>query len=210
MIANQNHARVLEEMGVLRAKAITRNLELGVSEKSIADAYGVSASQIAAVKWQMEQAAEAAKKLAAEQALVAAAIKEHWGGVGTVIDRVFGMDQLKKATTWVDAMNTMGVSVNNLRVNELEELEATMLAGIDALTRSGQLTSSQSSEFARLAIEARTVLDALKPVVTVTEDLAAAQWEYVKSLDADSRCPSKRAMKPRRKPPRIKPEHPAR
>jgi hypothetical protein len=126
---------------------------------------------------------ELAKKQREYQAEVDKAIAARGDALGKVIDQIFGTEALKKAATWTEAMNAVGMSVNNLRVNELEELNTTMLAGIDALMRSGNLTSAQSSEFAELAIQAQAALAAMRPLVTTTNDLVKAQWDYVTALD---------------------------
>jgi hypothetical protein len=204
LIAAQNHQRVLDTLNPQVVEAAKFALEHGVSQQKVATAYQLTASEIAAVVAVMKQeeaAAKAAQKASEEAAAAikkaneeaAAAIKKHWDGVGAVIDRVFGVEALQAATTWVDAINTMGGSVNHLRSAELEELNQTMLEGIDALARSGQLTSQQSSEFAALAVQAQAALAALRPVVDVTEDLVKAQWDYVTALDEEARAQKRAA-----------------
>src|SRR5262245_57171236 len=132
-IAAQDHGRVLDELNPKVLEGAKYALEHGVSQKSVATAFELTKPQIAAVvdllardKAALEEVEEANRK-------AAEALKTHWDGVGTVLDQVFGLDALRKATTWVDAIAAMGGTIDNLRSNELEELNRTMLEGIDAL-----------------------------------------------------------------------------
>jgi hypothetical protein len=139
--------------------------------------------------------AEAAARKQAEalERLNAQAMTQHWDAVGAIIDEVFAVDKLQAATNWVDAIEAMGISVNQLREKELETLKQTMLDGINALSRSGELTSAQTAKFVQLAYAADQALQALKPVVKVTEDLVKAQWDYVTALDEEARAQGKAA-----------------
>ena len=194
-VALQDHKAVLEAMNPLTVHAAEAALRHGASQRDVALAYKLSGSEIGAVVDKVRQHEEGIKRLNQQleeqkkkQQEVAEITAQYWTGVGTVIDQVFGVEQLQKATTWVDAIAAMGGAVNHLRVAELEELNQTMLAGIDALARSGQLTSQQSSEFARLAVEAQAALAALRPMKDELKELAAAQWDYVTALDEEARA----------------------
>ena len=191
VIASQNHSAILAKMNPQVVEATKFALDHGVSQKDVATAYKLTAPEIAAVNWQLEQEVIRLKEVEAWNKLVADAMKTHWDGVGDVVDQVLGVDALKAATTWTDAIDAMGGSVANLRANELEQLKTTMLAGIDALARMGQLTTEQSSHFANLAAAADTALAALRPQVTVTEDLSKAMWDYVRALDAEAEAQRK-------------------
>lgn len=165
-------------------EAVKHYLEAGVSQTTLKDAYMLTEGQIKAVVAAMGAEKEELKALKALNEEVATAMKTHWDGVGKVVDQVFGVEALKKATTWVDAMDAIGISVANLSSKDLAELQETMLAGVDALARSGQLTSEQSSRFAELAVQAAAAQEALRPVVKVTEDLSKAQWDNALAADA--------------------------
>lgn len=183
-------------------KASTSSLALKMPDLDAAFAANATMAKEQAAA--LEKAERAAKALAeAQERLNAEAFKAQGEALGQVLDQIFGTEALKKATLWMDTMNTgingVAIQVQDLRTNELEELNTTMLAGIDALTRSGQLTSEQSTEFARLAIEAQAALAALKPLVTVTEDLVKAQWDYVKALDEEARAQAKAAEEAKKK-----------
>ena len=202
VVAAQNHSAVLATLNPQVLEGAKFALEHGVSQEKVATAYKLTASEIAAVVARMKEeevAAKAAAKAAEEAAAAikkaneeaAAAIAKHWDGVGAVLDQVFGVTALQKATTWVDAINTLGGSIQHLRVAELEELNQTMLEGIDALARSGQLTSEQSSAFATLAVQAQAALQALKPMKDELKELAQAQWDYVTALDEEAKAQTK-------------------
>src|SRR5262245_53598890 len=187
-IASQDHAKVLSEMNPKVIEGAKYALEHGVNQKSVVTAYQLTKPEIAAVIDLMEKEKKALQELEEWNRKVAEAMKTHWDGVGAIIDQVFARDKLQAATNWVDAIDAMGGSVNHLHAVELEQLQQAMLDGIDALARSGDLTSQQSSQFTALAIAANVALAALKPVVTVTEDLVKAQWDYVTALDEEARA----------------------
>lgn len=194
-VVMQNHKAVLETIEPATRIAAEAELRHGAAARDVALAHQLSAAQIAAVVDKNKQHEEQLKKVNAQleenkkkQQEATAAIQKGWEGVGAIVDKVMGVDALKKATDWTAAIDAMGGSVNHLRKAELEELHQTMYDGIDALVRSGQLTSQQSSEFGNLAIAAAGALEALKPVVKVTEDLAKAQWDYVTALDEEARA----------------------
>lgn len=194
VIAGQNHAYVLRQMSAATLEGAKHALEHGAAVESVRKVYELTKPEMAAINDLLKKEAEdrkAAAKAATDQAeetakaaaIVAAAVAEHGAAMGATIDQIFGTDALKAATNWVDVMNTAGVTINQLHSVELAELEEAMLAGIDALARSGNLTSQQSSAFADMAIQARAALDAMKPLVTTTDDLVKAQWDYVTALD---------------------------
>jgi hypothetical protein len=202
-LAVQNWHWVLRQMNpdiVAGAKAL---LQLGVAQDTVRDSYKISESQIRAVASALKAEEEQAKATAEANKLrakeIETAVRAHGAAMGQVMDQVFGTAALQKATVWTDVMNAAGMSVQNLRVNELEELNATMLAGIDALTRSGQLTSAQSSEFARLAVEAQNALAALKPLPDELKKLTQAQWDYVTALDAEATAQANAATEAKKK-----------
>jgi hypothetical protein len=185
--------RILQEnaskdLTAAQLKNLAALKEIGQLNATNAAGIGVTAAEYKKYLVLMDEEKKKREELIAltkaHQAQVDAAMKAQGDAVGKVLDQIFGAEALQKATAWTDAMNTFGVSVRDLRVNELEELNTTMLAGIDALARSGQLTSQQSSAFATLAAQAQAALAALRPVVTVTEDLVKAQWDYALATDA--------------------------
>src|SRR5262245_62038723 len=198
-IASQDHAKVLSEMNPKVIEGAKYALEHGVNQKSVVTAYQLTKPEIAAVIDLMEKEKKALQELEEWNRKVAEAMKTHWDGVGAIIDQVFARDKLQAATNWVDAIDAMGGSVNHLHAVELEQLQQAMLDGIDALARSGDLTSQQSSQFTALAIAANVALAALKPVVTVTEDLVKAQWDYVTALDEEARAQAAAAGEAKKK-----------
>jgi len=198
-VAGQDWEAVLRRMNPEIVEASKFYLEAGVSQNTLKDAYAMTESQIKAVASALKVEQEELKKVQELEAQAAAAMKEHWDPVGEVVDQIFGREWLNKATIWVDAIETLGGSVNSLRVNELEELKQTMLDGISALARSGELTSSQTAEFVRLAHAADQALQALQPVVKVTEDLVKAQWDYVTALDEEARAQAGAAAERKKK-----------
>lgn len=131
----------------------------------------------------LESAGNAAAWLAKQEEMATTAMKTHWDGVGEVIERVLGVTALRAATTWIDAINAMGGSVAQLTSVELANLQQAMFDGLDALARSGNATSSQANAFLEMAIQAGNAAAALRPVVTVTEDLAKAQYDYALAID---------------------------
>lgn len=190
-IAAQNHSAILAQLNPQVVEAAAFALDHSVSQKDVATAYKLTASEIAAVNWHLEQEKERLKEVEAQEKIATDAMRAHWEGVGAVVDQVLGVEALQKATTWKDAIDALGGSVENLRANELEQLKATMLEGIDALARMGQLTSEQSSHFANLAAAADQALQAMRPQVAVVEDLSKAMWDYVAALDAEAAAQQK-------------------
>src|SRR5262245_2034533 len=189
----QDHQKVLATINPTVVEAAKYALELGANQKIVQDAYALTAGQIAAVADALQKQQDALKVAEEANKVGAAAIKAHWDDVGDIVDQIFGMDLLEKATNWLDAIDAIGGNVQNLRVSEREQLNKTMLEGIDALARSGQLTSDQSSKFAALAVAAQQALEAHRPIVTVTEDLIKVQWEYVTALDEEAKAQKRAA-----------------
>ncbi len=183
-IAYQDHNLVLAEMDQRLRKKIERDLEHGASQKAVQLALAATDSEMAAVVFGMERKIEAQKKLIALDNEAAEALKKEAAAIKDLADKWIGNDVIQQAGRLSEAIKALGGNVANLRTEQLEELEKTMLAAVDAMARSGQLTRQQSSEFIQLAISARTALDALKPLAKVIEeDLVKAQWDYVTALD---------------------------
>jgi len=199
MIAGQSWQAVLRRIPDDIEKAAIAKLRLGAAAEDVRISFKLTESQIAALQSALKAEEEQLKATEKAHKETAAEIAKYWDGVGAIVDQVFGIDKLQAATKWVDAIDAMGGSVNHLRTAELEQLQQAMLDGIDALARSGQLTSQQSSEFTKLAIAANVALAALKPVVTVTEDLVKAQWEYVTALDEEARAQAAAAGEAKKK-----------
>lgn len=140
-----------------------------------------------------EKAAEAAtkaaaglKKIAEEAAAATAAISAaHWADVGAIIDRVFGVDKLKAATDWSDAIDTLGGQVDQLSHKDLADLHEAMLEGIDALARSGNLTSELSSKFATLAVASQPVAPAIQAIAEATGSWEQANVDAARAIDAE-------------------------
>lgn len=164
-------------------EAVKFYLDAGASQRDLATAYGLTEGQIKAVVSQLAAEKEALKAVKEQNDLTAAAMKAHWSDVGKILDDVFGVDALNAAQTWVDAITALGGTVANLTNTQLADLREAMIAGIDALARSGQLTSEQSSRFADLAIQAQFALAALQPLVSTEQDLVKAQYEYALAID---------------------------
>ena len=182
-ILQQNAAK---ELTATQIKHLEQLKEIGQLNAANAAGVGVTAAEYQKYLALLDQEKAKLREIEELNRQIAAAMKAHWDGVGAVVDQVLGVDALQAATTWQDAIEALGGSVANLRANELEQLKATMLAGIDALARMGQLTNEQSSHFASLAVAADQALAALRPQVTVTEDLSKAMWDYVRALDAEA------------------------
>jgi hypothetical protein len=185
LLLYQDHNLVLAEMDQRLKIKIQRDLEHGAAQEAVALTLGATKSEMAAVVFAMERKAEAQKKLIALDKESAEALKQEAAAIKAVADKLIGNDIIQQAGRLSEAIKSLGGNVANLRTEQLEELEKTMLAAVDAMARSGQLTKQQSSEFMQLAIAARTALDALKPLAKVIEeDLVQAQWDYVAALDA--------------------------
>jgi hypothetical protein len=183
-VAYQDHNLVLAEMDQRLKRQIQRDLEHSVSQRDVQLAYAATDFEMAAVIKKMEREAEARKKLIDLDKEAAEAMKKEADAIRDLTDKLLGNDLVKQAGLMSEAIKALGGNVANLRSEQLEELEKTMLAAVDAMIRSGQATKQQSSEFMQLAIAARQALDAMKPLVKVVEeDLVKAQWDYVTALD---------------------------
>jgi hypothetical protein len=132
------------------------------------------------LKVKQEESIERNKREAETQKQIAAAMSTHWNAVGTVIDRVYGVESIAKATQWQDAIESMGGSLERLSNKDLADLEAAMAAGIAALVRSGQATSEQTSAFISLQIQANNTRLATLGVVDV---LASETKALLQSAD---------------------------
>jgi len=197
-IAAQDHQRVLNTLNGTVVEAARFALEQGVAQDKVATAYQLTAPQIAAVVAMMKQEKEVAKQRADQIAKWTAEQKAEWDAAFAIRDRLFGTDAIKKADDYAKAIGLLGGTVD-LTSEQLAEVEQVMVAGIDALARSGQLTNEQSSAFATLAVQARIALDALKPLVSTTEDLVKAQWDYVTALDEEARAQAGAATEAQKK-----------
>ena len=187
-IATQDHDAILASMNPKLVEAAGNALKHGASQRDVAAALLMTGSEIAAVVEHIKKETAALEEFKRKEQEVTEAIKQHWAGVGSILDDVMGVDKLQKATAWKDAIDAMGGSVAQLRGTELAGLRQAMLEGIDALGRMGALTTQQSSDFAALAIKAAEAEAALRPLVSTTEDLVKAQWEYVTALDEETRA----------------------
>jgi hypothetical protein len=168
-------------------------LQAGEAHKTIATAYGVSAQAIRDVDQSLKAETAAMAESARASEAAAKAIGAHWDAVGGILDDVFGIPQLKKATDWTDAIDAMGGSLATLSNVQLAQFRDAMLAGIDALAKSGNLTSAQSSRFAELATAADQALAALRPLVDESEAYAAAQYKEALASDAAALAAAKKA-----------------
>ena len=183
-IASQNWTAVLNTMNPKVIEAAKYALEHGVAQTSVATAYKLSKPEMAAVIQLMDDEKKKAQDLAAQQKKWAAEQKAEWDAAFAIRDRLFGDDAIKAASDYAKAIGLLGGTIETLNADQLAELQQVMLAAIDAMARSGRLTQEQSSAFATLAVQAGAALEAMRPVVTVTEDLVQAQWDYVTALDA--------------------------
>lgn len=132
---------------------------------------------------QLAAHAEALEKVAAADKIAADAIKEHWGDVGRVLDRVMGVDAVKAATTWLDAIDALGGEMTSFTVEDLGALEAAMLAGIDVMARTGTLTDEQSSRFAALAVQAHQLAGSHAALTSATDTYAKSLYDEAVAQD---------------------------
>jgi hypothetical protein len=159
-------------------------LDHGVSMTTVATAYGLTASQIAAVEAALKSEQEAAKAAAAEEARITAELKTHWDAVLAIRDQALGKDAVEKATQWTEAIFLLGNSVDKLSHEQLVTLQATMTEAMTAMARNGNLTAEQALQFNDFAAAAAAAEAALRPVVEVTNELATAQTAVVATSGA--------------------------
>jgi len=142
-------------------------------------ASSLSASEEAAIikdlNRQLDAMQPALKAAAAADEAVTAAMKAHWNDVGTILDRVMGVEALKVASNWMDAIDAMGGSIANLSNKDLADLDEAMMAGVDAMARNGTLTDGLSSKMIELALRAKAAALGVKAVADEIPPLAAVE-----------------------------------
>ncbi len=174
-IAGQNNDAVLKTMSASTIAAAKAALDHGVSMDTVATAYKLTASQIAAVEAALKAEQEAIKASEKEHARITAELKQHWDAVLEIRDKALGKDAIEKATQWTEAIFLLGNSVQKLSHEQLVDLQAAMTEAMTAMARNGDLTAEQALQFNDFAAAAAAAETALRPVVEVTNELAAAQ-----------------------------------
>jgi hypothetical protein len=187
-IAAQDHAKVLQTINGTTVEAAKYALDHGVSLKNVATAYGLTASQIAAVQAALKAEQEAAKESEKEHARITAAIKRHWDGVLEIRDEVLGVGAIEKLVQWREAIHALGGNIQTLSKSQLKELEASMAAAKEAIERSAKSTEYQSQEFLDLVASAQQALTVLDPLVNTWERLAQAEYEAALAADASAQA----------------------
>jgi hypothetical protein len=182
--AGQNHEAVLRAMNAATVAAAKAALEHGVSLDTVATAYKLTASQIAAVEAAFKSEQAAAKASADEHKRITDELKTHWDAVLKIRDEALGKDAVEKATQWTEAILLLGNSVKTLSQDQLVELQKTMNEAMTAMARNGNLTAEQAAQFNDFSAAAAAAAAALKPVVDVTNELAAAQTDVVATSGA--------------------------
>lgn len=183
-VAGQNHNAVLKTMSASTIAAAKSALDHGVALDTVATAYKLTASQIAAVEAALKAEQEAAKASEKEHARITAELKEHWDAVLAIRDKALGKDAIEKATQWNEALFLLGGTVDKLSQEQLTELQGVMTEAMTAMARNGQLTAEGAAQFNDFAAAAAQASTALRPVVDTTVDLVAAQAQLVAEADA--------------------------
>jgi hypothetical protein len=156
----------LKTLNGTTAEAIKYYLEAGVSQTTLATAYGVTERQVHAVGEALKAEQEELKKS-----------QDYWKGIRGLVDEAIGTESVKKATDWVAAVRMMGGSVETLSQDQLKKLNATMLEAIDVLSRTGRLTEQQASDFINLATQADAASTKIDKVTQSSEDFAKAAYD---------------------------------
>jgi hypothetical protein len=183
-VAGQDNNAVLKTMSASTIAAAKAALDHGVALDTVATAYKLTASQIAAVEAALKSEQEAAKASEKEHARITAELKEHWDAVLAIRDKALGKDAIEKATQWNEALFLLGGTVDKLSKEQLTELQGVMTEAMTAMARNGNLTAEQAAAFNDFSVAAAAAETALRPVVTVTDDLVAAQAALVAENDA--------------------------
>jgi len=183
-VAAQNHAAVLQTINGSTVEAAKFALAHGVALDTVRIAYGLTAAQIAAVEAALKSEQEAAKASEKEHARITAELKEHWDAVLKIRDEALGKDAIEKATQWTEAIQLLGGSVKTLSESQLTDLKKVMDEAMTAMARNGNLTMEQAAAFNTFSAAAAAAETALRPVVTVTDDLVTAQAALVAEADA--------------------------
>ncbi len=149
---------------------------------------GVTAAEEAAIirdlNTQLTAQQAGLKAVAQADEAATTAMKAHWSDVGTLLDRVLGVEALKVARTWMDAVDALGGSIASLSNDDLADLYEAMLAGIDAMAKSGTLTDELSSQMMDLALKAHAAADGIKAVSAESHDYVKETWDAAVALDA--------------------------
>jgi len=174
-VAAQNNDAVLKTMAASTIAAAKAALDHGVSMETVATAYKLTASQIAAVEAAFKSEQAAAKASEQEHARITAELKTHWDAVLAIRDQALGKDAIEKATQWTEAIFLLGNSVQKLSHEQLVDLQKVMDEAMTAMARNGNLTAEQALQFNDFSAAAMAAAAALQPVVDVTNELTAAQ-----------------------------------
>lgn len=183
-IAGQNWQAVLKTIAPATVAAAKAALDHGVAQDTVATAYRLTAPQIAAVTSALKADEEAAKAAEKEHARITAELKQHWDAVLAIRDEALGTDAVEKATQWTEAIFLLGGNLDKLSHEQLVALQAAMTEAMTAMARNGQLTDEGAAQFNSFATAAAAAQTALRPVVTVTDDLVTAQAKLVAENDA--------------------------
>ena len=183
-IAGQNNDAVLKTMSASTIAAAKAALEHNVAMNTVATAYKLTASQIAAVEAALKAEQEAIKASEKEHARITAELKTHWDAVLAIRDQALGKDAIEKATQWTEAIFLLGNSVDKLSHEQLVDLQKVMDEAMTAMARNGNLTAEQALQFNDFSAAAMAAAAALQPVVAVTNELAAAQTAQAASSGA--------------------------
>ena len=183
-IAGQDNDAVLRTMSASTIAAAKAALDHGVAMGTVQTAYKLTASQIAAVEAALKSEQEAIKASEKEHARITAELKQHWDAVLAIRDEALGKDAIEKATQWTEAIQLLGGSVKTLSESQLTDLKKVMDEAMTAMARNGNLTMEQAAAFNTFSAAAAAAETALRPVVTVTDDLVTAQAALVAEADA--------------------------
>jgi len=183
-VAGQDNNAVLKTMSAATVAAAKAALDHGVALDTVATAYKLTASQIAAVEAALKAEQEAAKASEKEHARITAELKQHWDAVLAIRDKALGKDAIEKATQWTEAIFLLGGSIKTLSQEDLVDLQKSMNEAMTAMARNGNLTAEGAAQFAAFAKAAADASTALRPVVDTTVDLVAAQAQLVAEADA--------------------------
>lgn len=118
-----------------------------------------------------DQEVEALKKLQAA----------HEAAVNSIADKLFGADDLKRATDYADAVGRVE-NVTNMSAEAQKELAGVMEEGIAALLRMGLVTDPLIAKFAELEGAANGVSQSLQHIETDEERVARETEELAKAM----------------------------
>lgn len=173
-IAGQDWNAVLATMNPATVALAKAALDHGVNQKTVADAYRLTAPEIAAVTSALKADEDAAKASDKAHAELTAALKTHWDAVLAIRDQALGKDAVEKATQWTEAIFLLGNSVDKLSHEQLVDLQKVMTEAMTAMARNGDLTEEQALQFNDFAAAAAAAATALRPVTTEAEATTSA------------------------------------